>query len=255
MLPFVFISTISLYIGILFLILCVATGLYYLSEIAEENTILTKKVITYTIYFVIILHLILWLFDELYFRYILIGIISHIIYYQLLKTFPFVKIKSLSFIFSVITFFISHLGWYFYFTDYRTPIYDFFELLGFFFICVWIVPLSLFVSLSIGDIQLPGGLTNMDGDVNKRDILKMKNNNVVQWIMGYLNKWRGVNNNLNNNLNSSIVMFTNNTSFSVPSNVNYGTSFNNNNNSNNVYPPSMMRGEEGLSWGNNQNNY
>jgi len=50
--------------------------------------------------------------------------------------------------------------------------------------------LALFVSLSIGDMQLPGVGLEMTGSEQGRDILKKKNN-VVQWIMSYLNKLRG----------------------------------------------------------------
>jgi len=50
MLAFIIISHASLYIGTLFLVLCIATGLYYLAEVAEENSVLTKKVISYLIY-------------------------------------------------------------------------------------------------------------------------------------------------------------------------------------------------------------
>ncbi|KAF0982081.1 hypothetical protein FDP41_011942 [Naegleria fowleri] len=188
MIAFIVISHISLYVGIMFLILCVATGLYYLAELAEENSVMTRKVISYMIYLVVMVHLILWIFDELYFWCISIGILSHIAYYQLLSSFPFVRVKSASCILSIVGFIVSHVGWYYYFIDFNTPIYEFSELLGFFFICVWFTPLALFVSLSIGDMQLPG--LGMEGsDRGNKDILKKKNN-VVQWIMSQLNRFR-----------------------------------------------------------------
>ena len=45
MLLFNIVSYISLYIGLAFCALCLATGLYYLAELAEEYTIMTRRVL------------------------------------------------------------------------------------------------------------------------------------------------------------------------------------------------------------------
>jgi hypothetical protein len=150
----------------------------------------------------------LWIFDDFTFLYISFGVFSHVVYFQLLKGFPFIRIKSIAFILScgmffyldltfVVCFVLSHVFWYYHFTSYRTPAYDFYQLLGFFFCCVWIAPMALFITLSIGDMSLPG-IGNMPGSHNT-DILRsgstsrqhQKKQNIFAWIMGVLSNITG----------------------------------------------------------------
>jgi len=156
MLVFNIVSYISLYLGLAFCSLCLATGLYYLAELAEEYTVMTRKVLR--IMFIVILgfHIMLLLFERISTMTVFFGILSHVVYYQFLREFPFFSMKSLKFILSVCCFLLSHVLWYWYFTDYRTPNYDFYQLLGFFFSCVWLLPGAFFITLSANDLSLPG---------------------------------------------------------------------------------------------------
>jgi hypothetical protein len=77
-----------------------ASGLYYLSELVEEHTVATKKVLTYLIYLVIILQTLLFLVDGFPAKLSLLTIGSHVVYLQNLRHFPAVKLTDPLFILS-----------------------------------------------------------------------------------------------------------------------------------------------------------
>jgi len=71
-----------------------ASGLYYLSEIVEEYTVLAKRVLLRVIYFVIGLLFFAWVFDRLPFTLTLLSIISHVIYLGNMRRFPYVQLTD-----------------------------------------------------------------------------------------------------------------------------------------------------------------
>ncbi len=84
-------------------------------------------------------------------------------YYQLLKKFPLLSLKSPWLYLSCAGFVYSHYTWYRFFTDPWTPHFDFYQLFGFFFTCVWLVPGALFITLNLSDNSLPGGVDHLGG--------------------------------------------------------------------------------------------
>eukprot|EP01080_Neovahlkampfia_damariscottae_P007526 gene7526-11850_t len=158
MLMFNIITYVSLYIGLAFCALCLATGLYYLAELAEEYTVFTRKILRYILWIVVTLHVLLLVFDSFPLFTTLFGIFSHFVYFQFLKNFPNVNMNSIPFIGSIICFMASHFFWYQHFIDYHTPDYDFYQLLG-----------GFFITLSMNDLQLPGvGTIDESGSDRKR---------------------------------------------------------------------------------------
>jgi hypothetical protein len=106
------ITYVSLYLGLAFCALCLATGLYYLAELAEEYTVLTRRVLRYSTLvrkmktkfkkkIVVGLHTVLLIFDSFPIFTTLFGIFSHFVYFQFLKNFPNVKMNSIPFIGSI----------------------------------------------------------------------------------------------------------------------------------------------------------
>jgi hypothetical protein len=75
-------------------LLLVASGLYYLSELVEEHTVLAKRLLTRLIYVVIGIQLALCLVDGFPFSLTLLSIVSHIIYLGNMRQFPFVKLTD-----------------------------------------------------------------------------------------------------------------------------------------------------------------
>ena len=79
---------------------CVASGLYYLSELVEEHTVLAKKFITREIYAVIAFQALLWFVDGYPALLSILSVGSHVLYLQNLRRFPIVKLSDPVFILS-----------------------------------------------------------------------------------------------------------------------------------------------------------
>jgi len=77
-----------------------ASGLYYLSELVEEHTVIAKKLLSRMIYAVIAIQTILLVVDRFPITLSVLSIGSHIVYYQNLRRFPIVKLTDPVFIVS-----------------------------------------------------------------------------------------------------------------------------------------------------------
>ncbi len=71
-----------------------ASGLYYLSELVEEHTVIAKRLLTRLLYSVMVLQLLLCLVDRFPFWLTVLGIFSHFIYLGNMRRFPFVKLTD-----------------------------------------------------------------------------------------------------------------------------------------------------------------
>jgi hypothetical protein len=76
----------------------IASGLYYLSELVEEHTVLAKRLLIRLIYTIIGLQLLLCLFDGFPVKLSLLSIFSHVIYLGNMRRFPIVKLSDPLFI-------------------------------------------------------------------------------------------------------------------------------------------------------------
>ncbi|CCU74502.1 Golgi apparatus and endoplasmic reticulum integral membrane protein [Blumeria hordei DH14] len=143
-----------------------ASGLYYLSELVEEYTVVAKKILTRMIYMVIGLQALLYLCDGFPLMLSAIGIFTHVLYLGNLQRFPLVRISDALFILSSVMVLVNHYLWFSHFSSislaaipisrYEVPVGPTFtEIASFFGICVWLVPFALFVSLSASDNVLP----------------------------------------------------------------------------------------------------
>ncbi|KAL1965597.1 hypothetical protein VTN77DRAFT_5274 [Rasamsonia byssochlamydoides] len=205
-------------VGFAFLTLAIASGLYYLSELVEEHTVLARRLLTRLIYSVIVVQVLLWLFDSFPFSLSLLSIVSHLIYASNLRRFPIVKLSDPLFILSCVLVCINHWLWFRHFSKPVTPrssgswrqpyqpdyenMPTFTEVASYFGLCVWLVPFALFVSLSAGDNVLPsmgseyatGDHTSSDGKNKNKGMAKALVDGVRDWVgetgelMGF---WRG----------------------------------------------------------------
>lgn len=87
-------------IGMCFLTLAIASGLYYLSELVEEHTVIAKRFLTRIIYGIMGVQALLWLVDGFPFWATALGVFSHAIYLGNMRRFPFVKLSDPLFILS-----------------------------------------------------------------------------------------------------------------------------------------------------------
>lgn len=77
-----------------------ASGLYYLSELVEEHTVFTKKLLQRMIYGVIGIQVLLALVDRFPWGLTALTVASHGVYMQNLRRFPVVKLTDPIFILS-----------------------------------------------------------------------------------------------------------------------------------------------------------
>ncbi|KAF4547319.1 Transmembrane adaptor Erv26-like protein [Elsinoe fawcettii] len=156
----------GLLLGFAFLTLAIASGLYYLSELVEEHSVLSKKLLTRLMYVVIGIQILL-LIDKLPVWPSLLSIGSHVVYLQNLRRFPIVKLTDPIFLTSCVLVLTNHFFWFRHFSSPPKSNYNYYdsftqpdlptftEIAAFFGIQVWLVPFSLFVSLSAGEYVLP----------------------------------------------------------------------------------------------------
>ncbi|KAI5857876.1 transmembrane adaptor Erv26 [Tricharina praecox] len=185
---FPLIGYVGVIVGFSFLTLAIASGLYYLSELVEEHTVISKKLLTGLIQCIIAIHILLMLFDGFPKLLSIFSAASHGVYLaNVTKSFPMVRFTDPVFMLSCCLVIANHFLWFKYFSHpqlasdhpysaaYRTgglsgSPYDysntadpyfpdrfptFTEISAFFGICVWMVPFALFVSLSASDNVLP----------------------------------------------------------------------------------------------------
>lgn len=206
-----------------------ASGLYYLSELVEEHTVLARRTLSRLIYGVIAIQILLTLFDRFPFSLSLLSIVSHIVYASNLRRFPIVKLSDPLFIISCVLVGLNHWLWFRHFSKplpppptaspWRQPyqrsvddVPNFTEVASYFGLCVWLVPFALFVSLSAGENVLPSmgseyatgehvstaGLArsalSADGKVKNRGMAKALVDNVRDWVKEngeLMGFWRG----------------------------------------------------------------
>ncbi|GMM36440.1 Svp26 protein [Saccharomycopsis crataegensis] len=166
-------SLIGILTGFVCLTLAIASGLYYLSELVEEYSELTKRTLYRLIYTIISVLLLLWIVEGFPFKLTVFSIAINFLYLKTLSKFPYLKIDSPDFILSGILTFINHFLWFNHFNNLSSNrhydnriIPSFSEIASFFGICVWLIPFSLFISLSAGENLLPSNNNELDGSRN-----------------------------------------------------------------------------------------
>ncbi|CAK7274545.1 erv26 super protein [Sporothrix epigloea] len=161
------------YVGVVtgfgFLTLAIASGLYYLSELVEEHTVLAKRFLVRLIQGIIVLQIGFLLIDHFPFWPTLLGVFAHIVYLGNMRRFPYVQLSDPLFLLSCGLVLLDHFVWFRYFSsaqqrsyqnmssyyDSPTDVPTFTQIASYFGICVWLVPFALFVSLSASDNVLP----------------------------------------------------------------------------------------------------
>lgn len=164
---FQFFSFISGYIAILILALCIASGLYLLTEFTEEFPTFTGQILKYILVTISILQVLLY-FDGLPLFESSIQFISLGIYAYMFKDFPFVEFFSVPTVASMVAFLVTNVVWLNFFLRMSS---DTLTIIGFFIVLVWILPCGLFVSLSVSDHVLPGitGIPAADNGLENTD--------------------------------------------------------------------------------------
>ncbi|XP_018328179.1 protein TEX261 [Agrilus planipennis] len=159
---FTILSYVAILIQICFVTIAIAAGLYYLAELVEEYTVVSKKIITSMNTATLILYLCLWVFEDLPKSMVLCGILAQLSHFVILKDFPYVSFLAPGFLSSILFLIVNHYMAFSYFAEVNHPIS---EVLAYFTICLWLVPFALFISLSANDYVLPTMADHQEQDV------------------------------------------------------------------------------------------
>ncbi|KAL5471609.1 hypothetical protein EMCRGX_G029739 [Ephydatia muelleri] len=141
-------------------LLSLAAGLYYLAELIEEYSVISRRIISILLVFVIIIDIGLLMIDGFPLGLTVVGIALHLLYGSLLTTFPVISLCSIGFIGGTVLLVLAHGLAFLHFAEVWHP---FQEVLAFFFLCLWLVPFSFFISLSANDFVLPTTTFDEDG--------------------------------------------------------------------------------------------
>ncbi|KAI5853670.1 transmembrane adaptor Erv26 [Durotheca rogersii] len=197
-------------VGFCFLTLAIASGLYYLSELVEEHTVVAKRLLARLIYAIIGLQVVLCLVDGFPLGLTLMGVASHVVYLGNMRRFPFVKLSDPLFVTSCVLVLVNHYFWFQHFSEAQqrsysnlASMYDqpdvpsFTEIASYFGLCVWLIPFALFVSLSASDNVLPTIGTEQPsrgahGKSKRQGMVKVVVDNVLSAIgeVGRLAGWK-----------------------------------------------------------------
>ncbi|KAK4536415.1 hypothetical protein CDCA_CDCA08G2440 [Cyanidium caldarium] len=176
---------VSGYILLLFLAVCFAAGIYYLTEVAEEYLTTTKRLLLWGTRVLLLLQALLWVWDRLPALPLGVNALAHLTYYQLVRSrhFPYVHLGSTRMLTSVGLFLLSNVLWLRQFWStydpwaygssfaerhrysWRDNLYTHsgLSVASFMFLYVWLVPFGLFLTLgdaaSASRTSLPGGAT------------------------------------------------------------------------------------------------
>lgn len=132
--------------------LCMAIGLFYLSELVEEYTVATGKIIRISIFMVIFAHFTLPFMDGFSWLLVIAGVGAHMAYFQLLSTFPAFNFSSGKFLISFALLVLHHV------IAFASEVLyglEFPVVLTYFTFFVWFVPFLFLISLSANDYVLP----------------------------------------------------------------------------------------------------
>ncbi|KAJ1554424.1 erv26 super protein [Cladochytrium tenue] len=120
-----------------FLLLSLASGLYYLAELVES---------------VAVCHVGLLVFDSLPPGLLAFSLVCHAAYSRLYVKFPNIQLLDPPFVASCVLVLADHLLWFWYFLSHPLR---FSEISAFFGVIVWLVPFTYFISLSANEYTLP----------------------------------------------------------------------------------------------------
>ena len=143
---------ISEYLFLLFAATCLASGLYFLAELVEEHTVLTKRILHVCTCAVLIAHPLFYIFESLPLDAVVCGFGAHAAYLWLLQSFPFLRLTSPQFLVASAALVLSH---YFWLAHLLSHYHSMTHVLCFLLVAVWLVPFGLFISLSVNESTLP----------------------------------------------------------------------------------------------------
>lgn len=177
----------SSYVFLLFVAVCLACGLYYLAELAEEHTSTTKQMISFATAAVLVVHVLFLVFEDLPANGLVVGIASHLVYGWQLQSFPNLRPLSAPFLSSLGMLAASNFVWGRHFLAHYHQLT---HVLCFMLLNVWLVPAGFFVSLSVNESTLPDRLASSAGDVYSEGGSRSRNKSGLLSAFSFLQSTR-----------------------------------------------------------------
>lgn len=146
-------TSLAFYVGILFIAVGIAAGMYYLAELAEEYTTIARRVMKVLMISVATSYLLIAVVDGVSWWRCLLSIGSQAVYSLVLRSFPWIRPSSLPILGCGVALVVDHVLWYTYFSENRYP---YWAVVSFFLLFVWAVPFGYFVTCAVVDQSLPG---------------------------------------------------------------------------------------------------
>lgn len=143
---------VSYFLILSFVLICVAAGLYFMTEFVEENVILAKRIIKYVQILVMVSHFLILFAPTTNLYLWCYSIIAPLLFTPLLHSFPMFTLSSITFILPFAWSLINHFLWFYHSIH---VYYPFEEMLAHFTILVWLLPFLFIISLSVNDNTLP----------------------------------------------------------------------------------------------------
>ena len=141
--------------AVLLLMMSLASLLFYAAEFAEEHMVLTGKLLRNAVVGVLGLHVVLLVDGVFPVWPVLIGIGCHLCYALLVGDFPRLDPASPAAVCAGIALIVDHFVW---FSHLTTPNdLSMLNVVGFFLIFIWLVPVSCVLSFSVNELTLPTG--------------------------------------------------------------------------------------------------
>lgn len=133
---------------------CIACGLFYLADITEEYSVLTKRVLKVFLMVIMIFFVLLAVVDGISWWRCLFSVAANLSYYRLLKGFPWITLSAPSTVLAGVMFVFDTFLWYTFFHS-ASGFYPYWSIVSFFMVGCWAAPLGFFVSVALADEQLP----------------------------------------------------------------------------------------------------
>jgi len=152
------------YLLMIFIAVCLASGMYYMAELVEEHTSLTRRIMLACNVLVLAVHVLFLIFESLPLSAVAVGLAAHACYFWMLQSFPFIQIKSPQFGASCGMLVATH---YFWLTHFMNHFHSMMHVVCFFVLNVWLVPFGFFISLSVNESTLPDRQTSKAGGAFK----------------------------------------------------------------------------------------
>lgn len=157
---FVALVYVSGYMFLVFSAVCLACGLYYFVELAEEYSAATRRLIRAACYAQLAAHAALWGYERFPLLPCAAGAAAHAAYLGLLRSFPAVDLLSPRAAAAAVLLVADNVLWLRFFRADVELFYSYRVAPGpavaaFFLLQVWLVPLAFFLSLTINDAVLP----------------------------------------------------------------------------------------------------